>query len=115
MNKLQEDGTKLVGQCEISHPVRSTASGLSITVDGQDNLVSPIDDLGESVGRPNNVLFESAKKDEYEPLESRIAREFLLSGCPIYFLTYSRTKACSTSTLMATRSILLRTLTISII
>ncbi|KAH8101525.1 UPF0052-domain-containing protein [Cristinia sonorae] len=69
-----EDGTKLVGQCEISHPVRSSVADLSISVE------PTRDALDGNVGRPANVLFESTGKDDYEPLESRISRLFYINA-----------------------------------
>lgn len=33
------------------------------------------DDLDGTISKPQNVLFEATKKDEYDPLGSRIARE----------------------------------------
>lgn len=75
----KENGTRLVGQCEISHPVRS-GNGLSITLSGEEEPLSPHDQDGLSgtVGRPSNVLFESSKKGEYEPLSSRITSKWFL-------------------------------------
>lgn len=69
----QENGQRLVGQCEISHPVRSAS--IRITFD-QEELLSPVDDLDGTVPKPSNVLFEAAGKDEYEPLDARISRKF---------------------------------------
>ncbi|KAI0344242.1 UPF0052-domain-containing protein [Trametopsis cervina] len=62
-----EDGTRLVGQCEISHPIRRPSVN--------DDILSPVDDLDGTVGRPQNVLFEAAKKDDYDPLGARISPE----------------------------------------
>lgn len=78
---LKEDGSRLVGQCEISHPIRRH-TGPSITFDNEedsdeiDTLTSEDgDDLDGTISKPQNVLFEATKKDEYDPLGSRIARE----------------------------------------
>ncbi len=51
-------------------------SAVSITLEEDDeDPFSPVDDLDGTVRKPHNVLFESSKKDEYEPLDSRIASE----------------------------------------
>ncbi|KAK7692776.1 hypothetical protein QCA50_004409 [Cerrena zonata] len=73
-----ENGARLVGQCEISHPVRS-GDGLSITLSGEEPM-SPQDDLGDTIRRPSNVLFESSGKDEYEPLGSKITRLYYINA-----------------------------------
>ncbi|KAF7796586.1 hypothetical protein EIP86_007767 [Pleurotus ostreatoroseus] len=76
-----ENGARLVGQCEISHPVRG--SGVRITLDGADgdgDPLSPMDDMHETIAKPNNVLFEASKKDEYEPLDARISRLFYINA-----------------------------------
>ena len=69
----------MVGQCEISHPVRP--SGVNITVNGAGtkedfDTHSFYDDFDETVGKPRNVLFEASNKDEYEPLDARIWRKY---------------------------------------
>lgn len=72
---MKENGSRLVGQCEISHPMQPTS--LSIHVESEDDsLFSPIDDLDGTVRQPNNVLFDAAKKGEYEQLNSRISRMY---------------------------------------
>ncbi len=78
---LKEDGSRLVGQCDISHPIRRH-TGPSITFDNEEDsdevdiLTSEdSDDLDGTISKPQNVLFEATKKDEYDPLGSRIARE----------------------------------------
>lgn len=73
MGILQQDGSRLVGQCEISHPIRRQA-GVSITFDDDYNGDDSIDDLDGTINKPQNVLFEAAEKEEYEPLEAGIAR-----------------------------------------
>lgn len=74
---LKENGARLVGQCEISHPVHRAA--VRITFEGVDeDPLSPVDDLDGTIAKPSNVLFESSKKDEYEPLDARISRTYML-------------------------------------
>ena len=88
---LQEDGTRLVGQCEISHPIRRP-SGPSITFvdDEKDSdegdVIDPEDDgdLDGTINKPQNVMFEADKKDEYDPLGSRIARTCCYSAYLVF-------------------------------
>ncbi|CAL1697085.1 unnamed protein product [Somion occarium] len=75
-----ENGSRLVGQCEISHPVHlgDASHGLSITLSGEEELSE--DDLEGTIEAPRNVLFESAKKDEYEPIGARITRLYYINA-----------------------------------
>lgn len=66
---MKVNGNRLVGQCEISHPVRTPNLDFSITVE---EPWSPVDTMGEKMGKPHNVLFEAAGKDDYQPLDARI-------------------------------------------
>lgn len=67
----KEDGRKIVGQCEISHPVPQEPIP-DITVS---DPLSPIDGMGEVItSQRQNVMFEPKAKGEYEPLGSRISR-----------------------------------------
>jgi len=69
----QEDGQRLVGQCEISHPLVPTE--LTFQVHEEDEPMSPIDGLGEVISPRQNVMFESLSKGNHEPLPSRISSE----------------------------------------
>ncbi|KAJ3510382.1 hypothetical protein NLJ89_g4703 [Agrocybe chaxingu] len=73
-----EDGQKLVGQCEISHPVVPTE--LSFQVREEEEPTSPIDGLGEVISPRQNVMFESLTKGTHEPLPSRISRLYYING-----------------------------------
>ncbi|KAJ3873788.1 hypothetical protein F5051DRAFT_462898 [Lentinula edodes] len=64
-----EDGQRIVGQCDISHPVAITRAPIINVVDSDE--WSPLDGL-ESQTR--NVLFQAEGKDDYEPLSSPISR-----------------------------------------
>ncbi|KAL4244481.1 CofD-like domain superfamily protein [Abortiporus biennis] len=80
-----ENGARLVGQCEISHPIpglNTAGVGFSITVEESVSSVEDEndDEIGGSFGRPRNVLFEATKKDEYVPLDSRICRLFYINA-----------------------------------
>ncbi|KAJ7581064.1 UPF0052-domain-containing protein [Mycena floridula] len=66
-----DNGEKLVGQCEISHPV--SVETPVIEVSGADPW-SPIE------GPKRNVMFEQGAKDEYRSLNSRISRLFYINA-----------------------------------
>ncbi|KAF7340159.1 UPF0052-domain-containing protein [Mycena venus] len=74
-----ENGEKLVGQCEISHPVPSQSSeGPNITVS---DALSPVDGMGEAISQRKNVMFEQTTgKGEYQPLGARISRLFYMNA-----------------------------------
>ncbi|KAJ7071574.1 hypothetical protein C8F01DRAFT_1111091 [Mycena amicta] len=73
-----ENGEKLVGQCEISHPVpaQSAMDGLTISSDG----LSPVDGMGEAIAQRRNVLFEQDAKGAYQPLGARISRLYYMNA-----------------------------------
>ncbi|KAF8876805.1 hypothetical protein CPB85DRAFT_1378555 [Mucidula mucida] len=65
-----ENGERLVGQCEISHPV----SGPSIVGFSEPDPWSPVETQRQ------NVMFEAAGKSTYEPLASRINKLFYINA-----------------------------------
>jgi len=69
-----EDGRKLVGQCEISHPVQQASAPVDITIS---DPYSPLDENGEVFSQRQNVMFEQDSKGEYDALGSPISRRFL--------------------------------------
>ncbi|KAG2050172.1 UPF0052-domain-containing protein [Suillus hirtellus] len=75
-----EDGTQLLGQCEISHPVAPANSSDSelLSLDP----LSPIDGLGEIIPQKRlNIMYsQQAKEGGYEPLHSRICRLYYING-----------------------------------
>ncbi|RPD70798.1 UPF0052-domain-containing protein [Lentinus tigrinus ALCF2SS1-7] len=73
-----ENGERLVGQCEISHPVRQ-APRIDISGEG-DDPTSPVDPLDGTLPHSRNVQFQSADKDHYEPLNSRITKLFYINA-----------------------------------
>lgn len=87
-----EDGSRLVGQCEISHPVRrdptisvSSESGSFETLEYEDDqdedALSPIEE--QHTNKRRNVFFEASAKDqggEYERLRARISRLFYINS-----------------------------------
>jgi hypothetical protein len=67
----KEDGRKLVGQCEISHPVPQDPTP-DITVS---DPLSPVNGMGEVIiSQRQNIMFEAESKGDYEPMGSRISR-----------------------------------------
>ncbi|KAF8203162.1 hypothetical protein BJ912DRAFT_943050 [Pholiota molesta] len=76
----QADGERLVGQCEISHPM---PVDYPVEVIDEETPVSPVDGLGEfesSSSPRQNMLFESLSKGTYEPLPARIQRLYYING-----------------------------------
>lgn len=65
----KENGEKLVGQCEISHPVGTSRS---TDVTSESSLHSPVDGMGEAISQRNNVMYNPHAMDEHEPLPARI-------------------------------------------
>ncbi|KAG6333971.1 hypothetical protein ID866_5122 [Astraeus odoratus] len=79
-----ENGTRLVGQCEISHPVNAYPS-FEEELDGGEgaygSLYSPVDGMGETIPHRSNVTYSQADKDlGYEPLKSRICRLYYINA-----------------------------------
>ncbi|KAF8912880.1 hypothetical protein CPB84DRAFT_1811880 [Gymnopilus junonius] len=74
-----EDGQRLVGQCEISHPILSTGLAFPPPEEVPSSL---IDGIGEYriVSPRQNVMFESLSKGTHEPLPSRISRLYYING-----------------------------------
>ncbi|KAF5392018.1 hypothetical protein D9757_003347 [Collybiopsis confluens] len=62
-----EDGERIVGQCDISHPVPQAPT---INILDANNEWSPL----RSENRPQNVMFQAQGKDQFEPLVSRISK-----------------------------------------
>ncbi|KAF8167884.1 hypothetical protein B0H34DRAFT_646295 [Crassisporium funariophilum] len=73
-----EDGQKLVGQCEISHPVAQVEP--TFFVDDLDAPISPVDGLGELISPRQNIMFEPHSKGKYERLPARISRLYYING-----------------------------------
>ncbi|KAK2461746.1 hypothetical protein APHAL10511_006209 [Amanita phalloides] len=71
-----EDGERLVGQCEISHPVsqQSFLSGFTQSVSGS------IDGMGETLAQPQNIIFDSTAKNIQISLPSPISRVFYINA-----------------------------------
>ncbi|KAJ6501425.1 UPF0052-domain-containing protein [Mycena vitilis] len=69
-----DNGEKLVGQCEISHPVPVQGTA------GSADAMSPADGMGETIVQRRNVMFDQATKGEYQPLGARISRLFYMNA-----------------------------------
>lgn len=69
---LQEDGQRIVGQCEISHPV----SGQLISEGGAVFATEDVDGMGDTPAKAQNVMFEARSKNSHSSLPSRITREY---------------------------------------
>ncbi|KAL6305673.1 hypothetical protein BKA93DRAFT_209205 [Sparassis latifolia] len=77
-----ENGRRLVGQCEISHPVHGAPS-ISVAPDDFDvdaDAVSLTDALDGMILPPQNVMFQSRAKGAYEPLDARISRLYYINA-----------------------------------
>lgn len=69
-----EDGERLVGQCEISHPVKpSTTQAHMSEVGAEDGMAA----LGEL--QPHNVMYQQEKGEDFEPLPCRISRLYYIN------------------------------------
>lgn len=69
-----DNGERLVGQCEISHPVAPVAPSINFS---KADPWSPEDGLE---AQRHNVMFEPQRKDSYEPLPSRISKLFYINA-----------------------------------
>ncbi|KAF9015389.1 hypothetical protein BDQ17DRAFT_1536058 [Cyathus striatus] len=73
-----ENGERLVGQCEISHPVARTINTIDIMISQEPT--SPTEGLDGFLSLGQNYMFEHSSKDEYESLSSRINRLFYINA-----------------------------------
>ncbi|KAF8665082.1 hypothetical protein AX16_000550 [Volvariella volvacea WC 439] len=72
-----ENGERLVGQCEISHPVVQEIPTIDVTIA---DPLSPTDGMGETIHPGHNVMFQAAEKGQYEALAARIQRLFYINA-----------------------------------
>ncbi|KZT08962.1 UPF0052-domain-containing protein [Laetiporus sulphureus 93-53] len=87
-----DNGGRLVGQCDISHPVPSstgTAPGIGVTTYEADYVFesqydvappSPVDALDGVISPQRNVMFQADAKEHYEPLDARISRLYYINA-----------------------------------
>ncbi|KAL0949031.1 hypothetical protein HGRIS_009126 [Hohenbuehelia grisea] len=76
-----ENGAKLVGQCEISHPVtQPDMPSINVTSSGPWSPVADGMDGGGPVAFKQNVMFEAGDKDHYVPLPARISRLYYINA-----------------------------------
>ncbi|TFY57331.1 hypothetical protein EVG20_g8590 [Dentipellis fragilis] len=86
LTSLQANGTKLVGQCEISHPVSKSTLDFDDSMDnlaysdGEEPPDSPDCDVGATISHAKNIMFLAEEKDEYEALESPITRLYYINA-----------------------------------
>ena len=84
---LQENGSRLVGQCEISHPVRQSVTTNAVS----DTPLSLAEGLGERPDPRQNMMFEQQAKNRYESLVAPISSKYL--EIPIHEFTWSFCRA----------------------
>lgn len=72
-----EDGRKLVGQCEISHPIQQEPAPIDIL---NSDPYSPVDGMGEVISQRQNMMFGQESKGEYEALGSPISRLYYINA-----------------------------------
>ncbi|EKM83681.1 hypothetical protein AGABI1DRAFT_32382 [Agaricus bisporus var. burnettii JB137-S8] len=69
------NGTRLVGQCEISHPVPQDTAAFT-----SNDPLSPIEGLGESIAPKSNVMFGKDSESKYEHLSAPITRLYYINA-----------------------------------
>ncbi|KAJ3526523.1 hypothetical protein NMY22_g10129 [Coprinellus aureogranulatus] len=73
-----EDGERLIGQCEISHPV-TVASAPVLQLSLADDLSS--DGMGSLAElQPQNIMYEQDKDKPFEPLPARISKLYYINS-----------------------------------
>ena len=74
----------LIGQCEISHPVRKSSFSIDNDLDDSAlNLASPTDDLRATLSKPKNMMFNAGSKVDFEALDAPISSEY---PCALSFI-----------------------------
>ncbi|KAN0101027.1 hypothetical protein V8E55_001011 [Tylopilus felleus] len=74
-----ENGIRLVGQCEISHPVNPPSSFEEDCPEM--DAFSPVDGMGEIIPHRSNVMYSQLDKDRgYEPLQAKIYRLYYINA-----------------------------------
>ncbi|KAF8633932.1 hypothetical protein AX15_001116 [Amanita polypyramis BW_CC] len=71
-----EDGGRLVGQCEISHPVSQQTRFPDFVLSKPDAM----DGMGDTAAHPQNIMFESTSKSSQCALPSPISRLFYINA-----------------------------------
>ncbi|KAI0726018.1 UPF0052-domain-containing protein [Fomitopsis betulina] len=74
-----DNGGKLVGQCEISHPV-ARAPSINVLSSDDADLHSPADGIDGVLSPKTNVMFQAHDKAEYQPLGARISRLYYINA-----------------------------------
>ncbi|KAH7884009.1 UPF0052-domain-containing protein [Phlebopus sp. FC_14] len=77
-----ENGSRLVGQCEISHPVSPSSSSEEGREDApKSDIFSPVDGMAEWFPHRSNVMYSQANKGRgYEALKSRICKLYYINA-----------------------------------
>ncbi|KAL1678701.1 hypothetical protein EV122DRAFT_211386 [Schizophyllum commune] len=76
-----DNGAKLVGQCEISHPVQPSFDVPRFTVTNPENADDDEDGIQAGQFSQNNAKFDhQAGKEEYQPLGARISRLYYINA-----------------------------------
>lgn len=75
-----ENGCRLVGQCEISHPVKQPLGINIIAPEAEHEDNADTDALDGVISPQRNVLFQSEAKGEYEPLDASIVRLYYINA-----------------------------------
>ncbi|KAF9229806.1 UPF0052-domain-containing protein [Gyrodon lividus] len=76
-----ENGSRLIGQCEISHPVNPLLSFEEDREDSPELGVFSPDGMGESIPHRSNVMYSQTNKDRgYEPLKAKISRLYYINA-----------------------------------
>jgi hypothetical protein len=76
LTSSQEDGERLVGQCEISHPVAST----SVQVSNSDGLMFAHDEDSEGIPvAANNVMYDRTGDEPIDILPAPISSKYWTS------------------------------------
>ncbi|KAH9938994.1 UPF0052-domain-containing protein [Epithele typhae] len=71
------NGERLVGQCEISHPVRDAPR---IDFSFESDPTSPVDPLDGTLPRARNVMFQAEEKHKFQPLSAPISRLYYINA-----------------------------------
>lgn len=71
------NGAKIIGQCDISHPVYTVPM---VSVVGGDSEQEDLDSMGETLVRKKNLLFEAGGKETISGLPSPISRVYYINA-----------------------------------
>lgn len=75
-----EDGERMVGQCEISHPVKQSPALVNITVSDERGELSLLEGLSRLPAQHQNVMYKPENDGAYDRLRSRIFRVYYINA-----------------------------------